>query len=125
MPARARTVAAAGQLELERSALAGHRADELGADEDLRAEPGGLRVDAGGKLGAADPVGKAGVVLDPGARPRLAARSERLDDQRPQPLRSGVERGRQARRAGAQDRDVVELVLRPRRQAHARARARA
>ena len=88
---------AAGQLELERSALARHRADELGADEDLRTEPGGLCVDAGGKLGAADPVGKAGVVLDPGARPRLAARSQRLDDQRPQPLRSGIERGREAR----------------------------
>jgi hypothetical protein len=53
---------AAGQLEVERSALARHRANELGADEDLRTEPGGLRVDAGGKLGTADPVGKAGVV---------------------------------------------------------------
>ena len=84
---------AAGQLELECSALARHRAEELGADEDIRTEPGGLCVDAGGKLGTADPVGEAGVVLDPGARPRLAARSQRLDDQGPWPFRSGVERG--------------------------------
>ena len=74
---------AAGELELERSVLARHSAEELGADEDFCTEPGGLCVDAGGKLGAADPVGKAGVVLDPRARARLAARSQRLDDQCP------------------------------------------
>ena len=112
MPARARTVAPPVSSNSNGTPSPGIAPHELDADEDFGAEPGGLRVDAGGELGAADAVREAGVVLDPRARPRLPARSERLDDERPQPLRSGVERGRQAGRAGSEDRDVVELVLR-------------
>jgi hypothetical protein len=37
---------AAGQLELERGAVAGDRAHEFHADEDFSAEPCGLRMDS-------------------------------------------------------------------------------
>jgi hypothetical protein len=73
---------AAGQLELERHAVAGHRVHELDADEDLGSEPGRLRIDVGGELGSAHAVREARVVLDPRARPGLAAGGERLDHER-------------------------------------------
>ena len=73
---------APGQLELERHAVAGHRAHELHADEDFSTEPRGLCMDVGCELGAAHAVGEAWVVLDSGARPGLSAWSERFDDER-------------------------------------------
>ncbi len=74
---------AAGQLELDRCAVAGHRVHEFDADQHFSAEPGRLRMDVGGELGAADAVREAWVVLDPCARPGLSAWSERFDDERP------------------------------------------
>ena len=50
------------------------------------------------------PVGKAEIVLDPRARARLAARRVRLEHQHVEPFRRAVDRRRQPRRPGADDR---------------------
>ena len=95
------------QFERGARALAGHGAEELDVDEDLRPEPERLRMDAGGEVRAADAVREARVVLDSRARACLPARRERLDHERPEPLGRSVEGRCQTRGAGAEDRDVV------------------
>src|SRR5918996_623772 len=66
---------------------------ELGTDEDLRAQPYRLLIRALGELGPADPLGESRIVLDPRARPRLASRRERLEDDDAKALRRRIERG--------------------------------
>src|SRR2546422_6501204 len=67
---------------------------------------------AAGELGAADPGGEAEVVLDPAGRPCLAAERGALDDQRVESFGGAVDRGREARRAGADDQEVDLLARR-------------
>src|SRR6266852_879647 len=64
------------------------------------------------ELGAADPGGKAEVILDPTGRPCLAAERGALDDQRVEPFGGAVDRGGEARRAGADDQQVDLLARR-------------
>ena len=103
-----------GELERDRAVGLGPPVDHLGADHDLRAEPDSLVVRQSGELAAGDPLRETGVVLDPRARARLAARGVALDHERPQPFRRGVHGCRQPRRPGADDHDVVALVVRRR-----------
>ena len=58
-----------------------------------------------------DPRGKAEIVLDARARPRLPARRVRLDDEHVEPLRRRVDGGGEARGPGADDDDVAHDVL--------------
>ena len=62
------------------------------------------------ELGAADPGGKAEVVLDPAGRPGLAAERGALDDQRVEPFGGAVDGGGEACRAGADDQQVDLLA---------------
>ena len=62
------------------------------------------------ELGAADPGGKAEVVLDPARRPGLAAERGALDDEGVEPFGGAVDRGREACRAGADDQQVDLLA---------------
>ena len=71
------------------------------------------------ELGAADPRGKAEVVLDPSGRPGLAAERGALDDERVEPFGGAVDRGGEACRAGRR-----RSAGRPPREARARARSR-
>ena len=75
-----------------------------------RVELARLGDSAAGQLGAADPGGKAEVVLDPAGRPGLAAERGALDDQRVEPFGGAVDRGREAGRAGAHDQQVDLLA---------------
>ena len=79
-------------------------------DENLGAEAVRLLARAVGEVRAADPVGEAEIVLDPGAAPRLAADGKPLDHDRLQPLRRGVDRRAQPGGPGAVDRQVVLLA---------------
>ena len=54
---------------------------------------------------------EAEVVLDPRAGPGLAARRPGLGDERPQPLRAAVDRGREAGRAAAEHDEVEALAV--------------
>ena len=64
------------------------------------------------ELGAADPGREAEVVLDPARRPGLAAERGALDDQRVEAFGGAVDRGREPRRAGADDQQVDLLARR-------------
>ena len=68
---------------------------------------------AAGQLGAADPGGKAEVVLDPAGGSGLAAERGALDHQRVEPFGGAVDRGGEPRRAGAHDQQV-DLLARAR-----------
>ena len=89
--------------------LARRRIDPLdGArDEDLRPEPPGLLQRAAGQLVPRHPGREAEVVLDPRGGAGLAAGRLALDDDRAQPLRRPVDRGRQPRGSGSDDHGVV------------------
>ena len=75
-----------------------------------RVELARLRDCAACQFGAADSGGKAEVVLDPTGRPGLAAERGALDDQRVEPFGGAVDRGGEARRAGADDQQVDLLA---------------
>ena len=66
---------------------------------------------AADELGAADPTGKAEVVLDPPRRSGLAAEHAAFDDQGLEPLRGAVYGGSETRRA-ASDHRQVDLLAR-------------
>ena len=87
--------------ELHRAVVAGER----------RVEAARLQRRFRGQLAAADPGREAEVVLDPRARPGLAARRPGLDHQRPQSLRAAVDRRRQSGRPGAEDDQVEALAV--------------
>jgi hypothetical protein len=59
---------------------------DLDSDEEFGAETTRLPVCASGELGAADAIGKAGVILDAGARAGLPAGRVPLAHQRAKPL---------------------------------------
>ena len=69
---------------------------DVGGDE-LGAEALGLLAELRHELGAEDPVGEAGVVLDVGGEHQLAAGADALDDERVQVGAGGVDRGGEAR----------------------------
>ena len=77
--------------------------------EELRAQPLRLRQGAACQFAAADAGRKAEIVLDPGTGARLPARRVPVEQQRPQPFRCAVHRGREAGRSGADDHEVVDI----------------
>jgi hypothetical protein len=77
----------AGEREVDDLVRLGMSGLDLDADQKLGAEATRLAVGAGSELRAADAIGKAGIVLDPGARAGLAARGVPFAHQRAEPLR--------------------------------------
>ncbi len=84
----------------------------LAGGEDLRPEAARLRGRPPAEVRTAESRGEAQVVLDAGALARLPAGSLALHQQGAEALRGAVHPGRQPRRAGAHDHQVVELQLR-------------
>ena len=84
---------------------------------ELGAEAGGLLPEVEHQLGAHDPLGEAGEVLDVGGQHQLAAglvagrRRLALDHERGEVGPGGVDGGGQARRARADDDDVADVVV--------------
>ena len=93
------------------------QAGDVGRGQDLGPELGRLAAGPVGELGAADPVGEAEVVLDPGALAGLPAGGLPLDQDGAQPLGGGVHGRAQPGRAAADDHRVVEAGGRGGRQA--------
>ena len=89
--------------------LAADAGDALG--EELRAEAIGLQEGALGELVAAEALGEAEVVFDPGAGAGLAADGIGFDDEGAQAFGGAVDAGSEAGGTGADDDDVVELLL--------------
>ena len=79
-------------------------------DHDVGAEFLRLNEGAGGERLAADSGRKAEVVLDPGAGAGLPAESAGVENRDRQAFGAGVDRGREARGPGADDRDVIDEV---------------
>ena len=92
---------------------AGLESDDVTRQHHLGAEAGHLRDRAMGEVRAGQSLREAEVVLDRRALPGLAAGRLALDDDRAQALRRRVHGGSQTRRAGADDADVVQRLLRP------------
>ena len=84
--------------------------DFLGG-EDFDPEALSLGAKAVGELGAGDPFGEAGEVIEPLRDARLAANAAAFDDEDIQPFARGIERSRQPGRAAADDNEVVEAAL--------------
>jgi hypothetical protein len=78
----------------------------LAREHVLGSEQPCLLVSALGEFGAADAAGKAEIVSDQGAHAGLSTHRLALDHDGPQPLRGGVDGGREPRRARADDRHV-------------------
>src|SRR5581483_5148243 len=76
-------------------------------DQDLGAEAPRLLEGAARELVARDAARESEIVLDARRRPGLSARRLALDDDRAQAFRRAVHGGGEARRAAADDRDVV------------------
>src|SRR5690349_14635118 len=85
------------------------QADHLAGGEKFGPELARLPPGPVGELRPGYPVGKAEVVLDPGALPRLAAGCGPFEQHGPQSLGGAVDRGAEARRAPADDDEVVEV----------------
>jgi len=83
---------------------AGDVIEQAGGAEALNLGLGALH-----QLGAEDPLGEARVVLDLGGDRQLAARLHALEDHRRETGARGVERRREAGRAGADDQDLDVL----------------
>ena len=107
-PHRAAVLQRQAQLVVLAVALAAHLGD-LGRDQHVGAELLGLDEGPARQRLARDAGREAEVVLDARARAGLAAERAAVHHQHRQPLRRRVHRGRQARRAGADDGHVVEL----------------
>ena len=80
-------------------------------DHDLRAKLLGLRVGAARQLLPGNAGRKPEIVLDPRARPSLAARRVRFEHQDVEAFRRAVDGGRQTRRPGADDHQVAHVRL--------------
>ena len=80
--------------------------------EKLRAKPLRLCHRATRQLTTADTGGKPEVVLNPGAAARLPARRVSVEQQRLEPFRGAVHRGREAGGTGADNHQVVRLLAR-------------
>ena len=76
----------------------------------FRPKSRGLDKGTLGQRLAAQSLGKAEVILDPGTRTCLSSGCFILDHQRPQTFRSPIDRRRQARQAGADDHQVIEFL---------------
>lgn len=76
-----------------------------------RPEHRGLLVGLLGKPAPADPLGEAQVIADERTGPGLPADPAFVDPQDAQPLRAGVDGCRQARRACADDDNVVDALV--------------
>ncbi len=87
------------------------QADRLARRRQLRTELLGLHESPLGELGTRDARREAEVVLDPGARPGLAARGDHVDAERPETLRRSVDGGGQTGWASPDD-DQIEAALR-------------
>ena len=114
----------ARQRDLRLLALGAGTTESEDSQEDFDAEALRLGVSPFRKLRTGQPLGKSEVVLDERAGTCLSARRFALDEQRPQTLRRGVNRGGQARGAAAQDEKVVLVTRRSRRQTSARCQLR-
>ncbi len=79
--------------------------------EEFGAEAIGLEEGAVGEIGSAETLGEAEVVFDLGAGAGLAADGLAFDDERAEAFGCGVDAGSEARGPGADDDDVVELLL--------------
>ena len=102
-----------GELERERIALlrpAAVQAQRLGGDQHARAEFLRLRIGSARKRLARDAGREAEIVLDARARARLPAEGARVDDEHGEPFGGRVDRGRESRRARADDGDVVHAL---------------
>ena len=102
-------LAAVGHLDDVVAVLGADAGDALG--EELGAEAVGLEEGALGELVAAEALGEAEVVLDAGAGAGLAAGGVGLDDEGAQAFGGAVDAGGEAGGSGADDDDVVELLL--------------
>ena len=108
---RARSERAA-VVERHGVALVGrHDCLDAARDDDLGAEPHCLLARPCSEIVARDAARKAEVVLDARRRAGLAARRLALDQQRAQALRGAVHRRGEARRATADDHEVVGVAL--------------
>lgn len=83
----------------------------LARDDDLDAKSLRLLDGVPRQIASAQRVGKAGIALDAHAETRLATRDFLLDDDRSEPLRRGVDRGREASRPAAHDDEIVEAGI--------------
>jgi hypothetical protein len=117
--AAATALRAAGEGEVDCLVRLGMGRLDLYPDDEFGAEPDGLLVGARRKLGAADTIGKAWIVLDPRARAGLAAGRVPLAHQGSKSLRCCIDGGREAGRSGADDHHVVDLLAGPGREAGA------
>src|SRR5262249_48916666 len=79
--------------------------------ENVRAESFRLRHRTRREVGTAEAGGKSEIVFDARAQPGLAAGRIALHDHRAESLRGAVDRGCKSRRPGAQDHQVVKLLL--------------
>ena len=89
-------------------------AERAGRDQ-VVGQPGGAVAEVfgeAGQLGATDPVREAEEVLDHRSVGGLAAGNITVDDDGRESVRGGIDRGRQPRRPGADDRDVVAALAR-------------
>ena len=101
-------LAAVAERQVLVSAIDRH-AGHFERHEQLRAKPLRLRHGAPRQLAAADARGKPEIVFDSRAAARLPAGRVPIEQQRPQPFRRAVDRRGEARRAGADDHEVVQL----------------
>ena len=99
--------AAVAEHQLFVPGVDGHAGD-LERHDQLRAEPLRLSHSPPGQLAAADAGRKPEIVLDPRTAARLPARRMAIEQQGPQPFRGAVHSGRQPRRAGADNHQVVQ-----------------
>ena len=103
---------AVGQLHDVGGSIGPQRRGLVG-EQELGPELPRLLVGAEGELVARDAGGKAEVVVDHGALPRLAAQGLTLEHHRAEALRRAVHRGRQSGRPGADDQQIALVGGRP------------
>ena len=94
-------------VDLDAKALGQDVSRDDAAEHELRSEALRLAAGAARELGTAHALGKAEEVLDQRSVRSLAARQVAFEHDGREPVRRGVDGGRQPGRPGAHDRDVV------------------
>jgi hypothetical protein len=89
----------------------GRDAVHLARDRRFDSELLRLGVSAGHQRHAADRSRKAQIVLDPGRGAGLAAEGTAVEHQDGEPFRRRIDRGGKTRRAGPDDRHVIDAIL--------------